>query len=262
MAELNAESQLEEALEQVSQQPAEETEQPQVKEEVSDTTDINKSESSDVDKEEKNHTTKQNFDTLRKIKQKAEKERDEAYRRIKELETKSLESPPKPESPDEDLNINVDDDDFVDGRQMSKVDKKIRKLEEKLLAYEGKIILSQAETRLKVKYPDFGKIVNKETVDMLNEAYPEIAETLRSSQDLYNKGVAAYTMIKRLGLNIGASDDSPSVENNMRKPKVGAAVNSRSGSNPLSYANEYSKDISGDRKKELYKEMLRAAGKI
>jgi hypothetical protein len=123
------------------------------------------------------------------------KERDDAYRRLQELESKQQ----KPEEQEEE-SFSINPDDLVEGKHLSKYDKKIKQLEEKLSSYQKQSSVSNADTRLKNQYPDIEKVVTADTIAALRESYPEIASTLSSAQDYYTQAASTYTLIKKLGI--------------------------------------------------------------
>lgn len=90
------------------------------------------------------------------LREKAER----AERRAEELERMIYEAQsPKQADAEEDLNVSVDDDSLVEGKHLSKVNKKIQNLERQLKQYEQQTSLSSAEIKLKTQYPDFDRVV-------------------------------------------------------------------------------------------------------
>lgn len=192
---------------------------------------------------------------LREKAQKAEKERDEAIRYAKEIEARTKASP---EIPEEDYSVNVEEDSLVEGKHLSKVNKHIKKLEEQLKSYQQQTAMNATESKLKSQYPDFDTVVCKENLESLRYAYPEIANTINSSTDLYSKAVSAYTMIKKLGITNEDiyAEDKALAQKNASKPKPLASVSPQQGDSPLSKANAFANGkITDDLKKQLWREM-------
>lgn len=187
------------------------------------------------------------------------KRAEEAEKRAYELE-QALKSkqPERQEVPEEDLNFSVDEDALVEGKHLSKVDKKIKKLEQQIRQYEQQSVASITEARLKAQYPDFDSVVSSENLANLRAAYPEIAQTLNASTDLYSKAVSAYTMIKRLGI-IDPEDrfiqEKAIAQKNATKPKPLASISPQQGDSPLSKANAFANGLDENMKKQLWKEM-------
>ena len=118
---------------------------------------------------------------------------------------------------------------------------------------------STAPKRLTSEFSDFDDIVTKKNVDYLIENEPEIADTLRATKDPYKQGKIAYKFIKSLGIvkepNTKALKEDANA--NLKKP---VSTNAVSGRNSLNNANVFSKGLTADLKKQLWKEMNEAAG--
>jgi len=160
---------------------------------------------------------------------------------------------------EEEEEISVDADALVEGKHLSQVNKHIKKLEQQLQQYQQQTALSATEMRLKTQYPDFDNIVSRENLESLRLAYPEIAQTINSSSDLYSKAVSAYTMIKKLGIN----EDNESFEaekevihKNANKPKPSALLKPQQGDSPLTKANAFATGpLTDELKAAMLKEM-------
>ncbi len=206
---------------------------------------------------------KKSFRELSAAKKKAERERDEYLRRIEELESRDhRQSAPTPkEQAEEDESFHLGDDDIAEGKHIAKVDKraqnKIRALEERLSKYEAKTAEERAEAALRTKYADFDKVVSHDNVAMLTEAYPELARTLHSTNDLYTKAVSAYTLIKKFGIYQESpfNTEKAVALKNVTKPRPLASVSPQQGDSPLGRANAFANGLTDDLKAQLLKEM-------
>jgi hypothetical protein len=190
------------------------------------------------------------------LREKAER----AERRAEELERMILEAQSKkqPET-EEDLNVSVEDDSLVEGKHLSKVNKKIQNLERQLKQYEQQSSLSSTEIKLKTQYPDFDSVVSADNLNNLRSMYPEIAHTINSSSDLYSKAVAAYTMIKKLGISPQEDlykQEKELAQRNAAKPKSLASISPQQGDSPLSKANAFANGtLTDELKAQMWKEM-------
>lgn len=194
------------------------------------------------------------FRALREKAERIERERDDAMRRLQEIETRNQ------QTQSEDEEINIAPDDIAEGKHLSKVSKKIKRLESELNQYKQQSAATTVETRLKTQYPDFDKVVSKDNIELLKAQYPEIAQTLHASSDLYSTAVSAYTIIKRLGIH---QEDVYGVEKaiaikNAAKPRPLASVSPQQGDSPLSRANAFANGLTDDLKEQLRKEMMEA----
>lgn len=209
-------------------------------------------------KEETN--AERNFKALREAKQRIERERDDAIKRIQELQQQTQGKQQSKETLQEENELMINPDDLVEGKHLSYFQKKIKQLEAQVNNYQRSSTESQVETRLRTEYPDFDKVVTKDNVELLRELDPELAETLHSSQNLYAKAKVAYNSIKRLGIYSDNQYDNQKqrAEQNLNKPKPLTAVAAQEGSSPLSKANAFANGLTPELKEQLYKEMMEA----
>lgn len=206
---------------------------------------------------EKKVSKEENIRELRKAKESAEKERDEMRRLIEELKTSQQKKDDHIAQVNKEEDIDLRPDDIPEWRH---VDKYIKKLEAKIDNYDKQAKMNSTETKLKSQYPDFDTVVSAENIESLRTKYPELAETLNATTDLYSKAVSAYTMIKRLGI---AQDDTyaPDREKalkNASKPRPLASVSPQQGDTPLSRANAFAEGLTDELREQLRKEMQEA----
>lgn len=197
----------------------------------------------------------ENIRQLRKAKEAAEREREEMRQYIEEMRAERSQKQQANTPQEEDDNLQPDD--IPEWRH---VDKHIKKLESKLAKYEQQSTLTATESRLKNQYPDFDKIVSEENIAVLRAQYPEIANTINSSQDLYSKAVSAYTMIKRLGIipDEKVIKDKSRAAENSNKPRPLASMSAQQGDSPISRANAFAEGLTDELKEKLHKEMQEA----
>jgi len=203
--------------------------------------------------EPKRPNPQQSFHQLRKKAEAIERERDEAIRRLQELEAA------KNPAPVEEDDVALQSDALAEGKHINLMSKKIKKLEQQLKDQDAKTQESVTEARIKAQYPDFDAIVSKENIDQLRYQYPELANTLNTSSDLYSKAVSAYTLIKKLGItadNAPYEEDIARAKANLAKPRplVSGAARPQ-GEGALSQANAFANGLTDDLKKQLWKEM-------
>jgi hypothetical protein len=95
--------------------------------------------------------------------EKAKQERDEMMRRLIEVESGRYKEPQKQEVPEDD-DINLGPDDLAEGKHLSKVGRKLKKLEDQVKYYQQQTQTTLVENRLKSQYPDFDNVVSSETL--------------------------------------------------------------------------------------------------
>lgn len=199
-----------------------------------------------------------NFKALKEQHDKVTKERDEAFKKLQEYEAalkgdKNLHQ----ETQEEDYEINIGDDELAEGKHLSKVSKKIKKLESKLQEYERRSVLSSTELRLKAELPDFDKVVTADNIKTLSATYPEIALTLEATTDLYAKAKSAYTIIKNMGIAVEDiyEPEKEIVKKNMAKPRSTSSIAPQQGETPLQKANLFANGLTEELKAHLRREM-------
>lgn len=190
-----------------------------------------------------------NFRRLKEINERLERENREYQ--------KMLASQKAAEEPQEDLDFSLGADDLAEGKHLSKVQQKIKRLENQLKQQQQQTYEQLTEARVKAQFPDFEQVVSTDNIKMFSELYPEVAESINAHQDLYKKAVAAYTMIKKFGIIPDESykADVEKAQKNALKPKPLASVNPQQGESPLSRANAFANGLTPELAKQLRKEM-------
>ncbi len=183
-----------------------------------------------------------------------EKERDELARKL-------AESQARPQQPEENYDLGLGENDLAEGKHLTKVQREIVALKKELSQYKQQTAQQVTESRIKAQYPDFDRVVSQENIRALQQQFPEIANTLNSSTDLYSTAVSAYTMIKKLGIvqepNYNTPDKIQAMKN-LAKPRPLASLSPQQGDSPLSHANAFANGLTEDLKKQLAKEMFAA----
>lgn len=204
-----------------------------------------------------------NFRAIRDAADRATRERDEALQRLQQYERQSS-SAPQYASDEPEINLdelNIKDDELAEGKHLHKLKTTIKKLEAKQKQLEQQSYTNSAEVRLRAQYGDFDKVMTLDNIKLFSAAYPELAKSINASNDLYDKAVSAYTLIKRFGIY----DDQPNLMDknraleNIAKPKPLASVSPQKGDSPLSHANVFANGLTEDLKKQLRKEMAEAS---
>lgn len=202
------------------------------------------------------------FKAVRDLKERAERERDEAIRRAQEVEARYSNIRTNSAEPlqEESQEITIGNDELAEGKHLKTLLNKISKLEKQQQQYQSQSSSSIIEARLKMQYPDIEKVVSKENVEILGIQYPELAATINESSDLYKKAVSAYTLIKKLGIHPEDNyrEDRTRAAVNAAKPRTLSSVNPQQGDSPLSHANAFANGLTDELKASLLKEMMQA----
>lgn len=205
-----------------------------------------------------------NFKAMKEANDRNRKQLEEALQRIQELESSRLNvQQPVEQEPEEEIVI-PDNDDIADNRTLNKLakayQKKIKKLEQQQESYFKQSHATTAESRFKAEYPDWNKVMSLDNIQTLSSAYPELAKSINSSTDVYDKAVSAYTLIKRFGIydeNPNETEKQRAIAN-VNKPRPLTSVSPQQGDTPLSRANAFANGLTEELKAQLRKEMEEA----
>lgn len=200
-----------------------------------------------------------NYQALREKARRAEqleRERDELMRRLQE--NQGTKSQTQEVSRDEDFDLAPDA--LAEGKHLSKMAHKVKELEKQLKNYQMQSAETLAEQKVKMNYPDFDKVVSPDNIELLRDQFPEIAEMIHNTPDMYKKASSAYTLIKQMGIYKGESyeQEKAVAQKNAAKPKPLASIAPQQGDTPLSRANAFANGLTDDLKEQLRKEMLEA----
>lgn len=112
--------------------------------------------------------------------------------------------------------------------------------------------------RIRTKFPDFEDVVNVETLSILEEQEPDVAETIADLKDPYKVGIQSYKYIKALGLTnkVDTSKRHKEVEKKLEENKKTLQSPQVYDKRPLAQAYK----ITDADHKALYREMMEAAG--
>jgi hypothetical protein len=200
-------------------------------------------------------TEEKNLVELRLARDRVARERDEALRRLQEYEARN--SNRQASADEEEDELSIDADSLVEGKHLKTVNKKIKQLEKSL----AQATTTAIENSLRAKFSDFDAVVSQENVTLLRDLYPEVANVIAASPDLYSKSVAAYNFIKSQGLGAQKNfdRDREQAQRNAAKPRP---LVSTKGTSPLAHVNEFANGpLTEEYKKQLYKEMVEAASR-
>ena len=133
-------------------------------------------------------------------------------------------------------------------------------MEQQIREYQAKTYETTAETRIKQEFPDYDKVVTQESLYILQNQFPELAQSISSNPDLYSKAKAAHLAITKLGINPNdTSIQQETINKNVAKPKPLASIAPQQGDSPLTRANAFASGLTQELKDQLYKEALEAA---
>lgn len=194
----------------------------------------------------------QNFNKLRREKERAQQERDDYARRLQQYE-QSYKPVEQQASPIEEP-VNLKDDEIPEWRH---VNKELNRLRQELNQYKQQSTQSIAESRFKAQYPDGEKVVTDENLKTLRELDPELAETILANTNSYSQLVTAYKQIKLHGIyqEDTYGNDRDRAQKNAAKPRPLASLSPQQADSPLSQVNAFAHGLTPELKKQLRIEM-------
>jgi hypothetical protein len=105
---------------------------------------------------------------------------------------------------EEDILSQIQKEEYVPGDKVAKALKKQQEeFDRKLAEIKQETAKQQAAamfTDLRREYSDFDEVVNSETLSLLDETYPRLAQTIAKNKDPYDAAILAYETIKGKGL--------------------------------------------------------------
>lgn len=193
----------------------------------------------------------------------------EARRKMQELEKKASEqeevikrlSAPASTKDDDDLD-KLGDEDIVTKAQAKRLAAKMaEEIAQRVIRQRE---ASTVDERLQLKFPDFAQVVSEENINYLIENEPELAESLKLNPDPFKQGVAAYKLMKNLGINTGEDVKTPSREKdkaikNSQKP---LSVNAVTKTSAIGNAHMFENGLTPELKASLRKEMAECAKRM
>ena len=189
----------------------------------------------------------------------------ETRRKMQELERKAkeqeeliaqLKTPARPPEVDE-LDKLGDEDIVTKGQARKLAAKMAEEIASRVIREREN---ATVEDRLNLKFQDFNQVVTKENIELLKETEPELAMSLAQNTDQYSQGIAAYKLLKRLGIGEPEMPKEPLREKqkaiaNSQKP---VSVNAVTKSSAIGNAHMFENGLTPELKKSLWDEMERA----
>lgn len=178
------------------------------------------------------------------------KEKDEMLEKLLQIQ---IASQPKaieePEEPDEEY-IPKGKVKSVAKKQMAPLEKRLEEIESRMEQQKQ----SQYFEKLKRQYSDFEEIVNPDTLSLLEEQDPELAQTIVDLKDPYKIGLQSYKFIKALNLakDVPNSRQSKEVERKLEKNAKAVQTPQAFDKRPLAEAYK----LTESEKTKLYEEMM------
>ena len=166
---------------------------------------------------------------------------------------------------EEDIIQELSKEEYVPGEKVAKGFRKLEEKFEKKVQEIEKRYAAQHQNQLlidlKREFPDFEDVVNSETIAILDETNPRLANAIASSKDQYMIAVQTYEYIKAKGISTKAAPSKRARETEAKLEQNKKIVQTPMDKRPMAQAFSY-ETLSTEQKKSLYDEMVGHARKV
>ena len=160
-----------------------------------------------------------NWKKFRETREIERKQREEAEKRASEKEAEAQALKAAMESLLSKPSVTQDDPEDEDARIQKKIDAIMSKREEQMQQQMQRKEQQEFPTKLKSAYSDFDNICTTENLDYLEYHYPEVAAGFKHMPDGFDKWANIYKAVKRFIPNADAVKDKGRIEKNTSKPQ-------------------------------------------
>jgi hypothetical protein len=165
---------------------------------------------------------------------------------------------------DDEDDFDLSDDTYIEGKHLKKYVKslknELKNTRKQFEDYNNQQSQYNAEIRLKSQFSDFDSVVSTENIDKLKQQKPALFRTIMANADIYDKGYAAYEMIKNSGILADQYQEvDKRLEDNRMKPRSAANASPQSGETPLTRVGDYDRRILSEERKEQLRRQVKEA---
>lgn len=196
-----------------------------------------------------------NFRELRE--RQRELERDLKIQRDLNEKLLAISQTASPKVPEIDELDSISDEDYVPkGKSKKLVRKEVEPLRQEIQELKEQLNRREKQDQfnsLKRQYSDFDEIVNNETMALLEQSEPELADTIAGLKDPYKIGVQTYKYIKALGIH-----SKVPTANRLKEVDRKLEANAKTIQSPLAQEKRpmaQAFKLTEDEKSKLYEEM-------
>lgn len=202
-----------------------------------------------------------NWKELNRAKKELERKAKMQEEMIERLMQPKAMQQPQYQEPDE-LETIADVDYLDKGKSKKLVKKEVEPLQKRIEELENRLHQQASQAHfnsLKAKYSDFDDVVNPETIAILEDQEPELAQTIVDLKDPYKIGVQTYKYIKALNLaaDVPKARRSKEVEKKIEQNKKTVESPQSFDKRPMAQAFK----LTEAEKSKLYEEMMGCASR-
>lgn len=199
-------------------------------------------------------TQEKNFRALRESK----KELERKLKTMEEYNERLMKMVNVPSLPVAQVEAEDPDEDFIPKGKVKKVARKeVEPLEKKVQELEAQLNHQKQIAffdNLKRRYSDFDDVVNTETIAILEEKDPELAQTIADLKDPYKIGVQTYKYIKAMNLSSKVDESRRNKEVDEKLAKNAKTMQTPQAFDKRPMAQAFK--LTEEEKSSLYKEMM------
>ena len=188
----------------------------------------------------------------------AEYERDELARYVEGIQ-RQLSEPQQTRQNE----YGIQDDDYVEGKHLGKVANQMKELKKEVHQWKTYSEETTAELKLNNEFNDFNNVVTEKNVQAFLAQYPEMRGSIQNSDTLYNRGKAAYKLIKKFMAPTQQQQinqrNQTKAQQNLGKPMPSSSLQQQNS--PLSQANMFANGYTEEIGQALEDEMYNAISK-
>ncbi|HEY5267609.1 MAG TPA: hypothetical protein VII94_00555 [Candidatus Saccharimonadales bacterium] len=165
---------------------------------------------------------------------------------------------------DDEDDFDISDDTYIEGKHLKKYVKNLKQelknTKRQFEEFNQQHAVNQAEMRLKSQFSDFDAVVSKENLEKLAAQKPALYRTILASPDIYDKGFAAYELIKNGGiLSDQYQELDKKIDDNRARPRSAANASPQSGDTPLARVGDYDRRILSEERKDQLRRQVEEA---
>lgn len=161
----------------------------------------------------------------------------------------------------------LSDDTYIEGKHLKKyvntLKKELKETKKQFQQYSEQSAMTTAEIHLKNQFKDFDTVVTEANLERLAQEKPSLHRTIMANNNWYDRGYAAYELLKHSGIVDNRYEDvDKRIENNKTMPRSASNAAPQQGDTPLTRVGDYDRRIlTEDRKKEILRQSLLYSGR-
>lgn len=207
-----------------------------------------------------------NLRTMRERAEASERRNKDLENQLKQARESQYQEPRRsttPQQQEEVDEINVGDEELIEGKHLKKYISSItKKYDRELQQIKSQSSIDTAERTLRSRYPDADAVLSEDNVNNFKSLYPEEFSSVMSNPDAYARMKSAYTSIVNFGIaerKQATREVDRRMEDNRSKPRAAAASPTTSGDSPLSRVGEFERRVLTEDMKERMRQNLSRA---